>query len=121
MIDIKFLRESPDVVRASQKARAEDVSIVDQALAADDLRRSAISDFETLRAEQNTLSKSVGAAKGEEKTALLENAKSLAEKVKAADAKRASLEADANQLLMKLSNLLDPEAPIGAEADFVTI
>lgn len=121
MIDIKFLRESADVVRASQKARAEDVSIVDQALAADDLRRSAISDFETLRAEQNTLSKSVGAAKGEEKTALLENAKSLAEKVKAADAKRASLEADANQLLMKLSNLLDPEAPIGAEADFVTI
>ncbi|MEJ6606985.1 MAG: serine--tRNA ligase [Candidatus Planktophila sp.] len=121
MIDVKFLRDNPDVVRASQKGRGEDVAIVDQALAADDLRRSAISEFETLRAEQNNLSKSVGAAKGEEKAALLENAKSLAEKVKAADSKRATLEVQASQLLMQLSNLLDPEAPLGGEADFVTI
>ena len=121
MIDIKFLRENPDAVRASQKGRGEDVTIVDRAIAADDIRRSALSEFETLRAEQNALSKSVGAAKGDEKTALLENAKSLADKVKAADAKRTEVEAEANALVMQLSNLLDPEAPIGGEADFVTI
>jgi seryl-tRNA synthetase len=121
MIDIKFLRENPDAVRTSQKGRGEDVTIVDRVLAADEIRRAALSEFETLRAEQNALSKSVGAAKGDEKAALLENAKSLADKVKAADAKRTEVEAEANALLMQLSNLLDPEAPIGGEADFVTI
>ena len=77
--------------------------------------------FETLRAEQNTLSKSVGAAKGDEKAALLENSKELANRVKAADAKRADIEAQANAIAMQLSNLLDPDAPIGGEADFVVI
>ena len=62
MIDLKFLRENPDVVRASQKGRGEDVSIVDKVLAIDELRREAIEKFEKLRAEQNTLSKSVAAA-----------------------------------------------------------
>ena len=121
MIDIKFLRENPDAVRASQKGRGEDVTIVDRVLAIDEIRRAALSEFETLRAEQNALSKSVGAAKGDEKAALLENAKSLADKVKAADAKRTQVEVEANALIMQLSNLLDPEAPIGGEADFVTI
>jgi seryl-tRNA synthetase len=121
MIDIKFIRENPDAVRASQKGRGEDTSIVDQLLAIDETRRTAITEFETLRAEQNTLSKSVGAAKGDEKTALLENAKDLANKVKAADTKRAEIEAQANAIAMQLSNILDPEAPIGGEADFVVI
>ena len=121
MIDIKFLRENPDVVRASQKGRGEDVAIVDQVLASDELKRAAITEFEQLRAEQNILSKSVGAAKGDEKAALLANSKELADKVKAADAKRAEIEAQANSLAMVISNILDPDAPIGGEEDFVVI
>ena len=121
MIDIKFIRENPDAVRASQKGRGEDTSIVDQLLKIDETRRTAITEFETLRAEQNALSKSVGAAKGDEKTALLENAKDLANKVKIADTKRAEIEAQANAIAMQLSNVLDPDAPIGGEADFVVI
>jgi seryl-tRNA synthetase len=121
MIDIKFIRENPDAVRASQKGRGEDTSIVDQLLALDETRRAAITEFETLRAEQNTLSKSVGAAKGDEKAALLENSKELANKVKVADAKRAEIEEQANAIAMQLSNILDPDAPIGGEADFVVI
>lgn len=121
MIDIKFLRENPDVVRASQKGRGENVELVDQILAIDEVKRAAVSEFETLRQEQNVLSKSVGAAKGDEKTALLENAKALADKVKAADTKRSAIEEEAKQLLLQLSNLLDTEAPIGGEEDFVTI
>ena len=121
MIDIKFLREHPDVVRASQKGRGENVELVDQILAIDEIKRGAIAEFEALRQEQNTLSKSVGAAKGDEKTALLANAKELADKVKAADSKRAEVEEQAKQLVMQLSNLLDTEAPIGGEEDFVTI
>ena len=121
MIDIKFLRENPDAVRASQKGRGEDVAVVDKVLASDEAKRSAITEFEQLRAEQNILSKSVGAAKGDEKTALLANAKTLADKVKAADAKRAEIEAQADALAMVISNILDPEAPIGGEEDFVVI
>ena len=121
MIDIKFLRDNPDVVRASQKGRGENVEIVDQIIAADERKRAALTEFETLRQEQNVLSKSVGAAKGDEKTALLANAKELADKVKAADTKRAELEEEAKKLLLQLSNLLDTEAPIGGEEDFVTL
>ena len=121
MIDIKFLRENPDVVRASQKARGEDDSIIEKALAVDEVRKSTLDQFETLRAEQNLLSKSVASAKGEEKTALLESAKSLATKVKEADAKRAQAELEAKTLIMQISNVLDPQAPIGKEEDFVVI
>ena len=121
MIDIKFLRENPGVVRASQTGRGEDAAIVDKVLVSDELRRVAINEFETLRAEQNTLSKLVGAAKVDEKAALLENAKALATKVKEADGKRAELEEATKNLLMRISNILDPAAPIGKEDNFVVI
>ncbi len=121
MIDIKFLRENPDVVRASQKGRGEDVSLVDQVIAIDEKRRVAINEFELLRAEQNTLSKSIGGAKGDEKTKLLESAKELANKVKSADAKRAELEAQTQAVALQLSNILDPNTPIGKEEDFVVL
>ena len=121
MIDIKFLREHPDVVRASQKGRGESVELVDQILAIDEKKRAAVTEFETLRQEQNTLSKSVGAAKGDEKASLLENAKALADKVKAADTKRAQVEEQTKALILQLSNLLDTQAPIGGEEDFLII
>lgn len=121
MIDLKILRENPDAIRHSQKVRGEDVAVVDQLLAADAMSRTALSEFETIRAEQNALSKSVGAAKGDEKTALLENAKDLANKVKAADAKRGELEAKAHEYLLKISNLIDLDAPVGGEEDFKVI
>jgi seryl-tRNA synthetase len=118
VIDLKTLRENPDAIRHSQKVRGEDVAVVDQLIEADALSRTALSEFETIRAEQNALSKSVGAAKGDEKTALLENAKELANKVKAADAKRSELEAKTREYLLKISNLIDLEAPVGGEEDF---
>ena len=121
MIDLKHLRENPELFRASQKVRGEDPELVDKLLAADDLRRSAISEFESLRAKQNVLSKSVGAAKGDEKNTLLESAKQLAQDVKAADSKRASAEEIAHKLSLGISNLIDPDAPVGGEADFKII
>ena len=121
MIDLKTLRENPDAIRHSQKVRGEDVAVVDQLIEADALSRTALSEFETIRAEQNALSKSVGAAKGDEKAALLENAKELANIVKAADAKRSELEAKTREYLLKISNLIDLEAPVGGEEDFKVI
>ena len=121
MIDLKALRENPDLFRSSQKVRGEDPLLIDQLITADDLRRVAITEFETLRAQQNTLSKSVGAAKGDEKNALLENAKELANRVKAADSKRSDLEAKAREFLLQISNLIDLDAPVGGEEDFKVI
>lgn len=121
MIDIKFLRDNPDVVRASQKGRGEDTTIVDKVLVSDEARRLAITEFEALRAEQNTLSKAVAGAKGKEKETLLERGKTLATKVKEADNKRAEYESVTKELIMQLSNILDPAAPIGKEEDFVVI
>ena len=121
MIDLKQLRESPDLFRSSQKVRGEDVGVIDQLLAADEERRNAISEFETLRAKQNTLSKSVGAANGDEKNSLLESAKQLAAQVKAADSKRAAAEEIANKLALSVANLIDPAAPVGGESDFKVI
>ena len=121
MIDVKILRENPDLVRASQKARGESVELVDKVLAADEIRRNAIVEFEALRAEQNTLSKSVGAAKGDEKAALLEKAKALSAQVKEAENKKSATEAEFRKLALEISNLVDTQAPIGGEADFKVI
>lgn len=121
MIDVKTLRENPDLVRASQKARGESASLVDEVLAADEVRRSAIVEFEALRAEQNTLSKSVGAAKGDEKSALLERAKTLSTQVKEAESKKSATEEAFKKLALGISNLVDERAPVGGEADFKVI
>ena len=121
MIDLKLLRENPDLVRASQRARGASVELVDAAIAADQQRRNAIVEFERVRAEQNALSKSIGGAKGDEKNALLAQAKELAAAVKEADAKRAEAEAHADQVLGELANIADTRAPIGGEEDFVVL
>jgi seryl-tRNA synthetase len=118
MIDIKLLRESPDLVRASQSARGEDVTLVDRVIAADEIRRSAIVEFEALKAEQNSLSKSVGSAKGDEKAVLLEKAKALSDSVKRAEGKKNTTEAEYKNIAMLLSNIVDKTAPVGGEADF---
>ena len=121
MIDLKILRDDPDRVRHSQQVRGESTDIVDQLLVLDEARRSAISSFEALRAEQNLLSKSVAAARGEEKALLLETAKVLSARVKEADSIRAEAESVADQALLQIHNLIDPDAPIGSEDDFLIL
>ena len=121
MIDVKLLRENPELVRASQKARGESTSLVDDVVKADEVRRNAIVDFEALRAEQNLVSKSVGAAKGDEKSALLERAKALSIRVKEAEVKKSATEDSFKALALSLSNVVDPNAPIGGEDDFKVI
>ena len=121
MIDLKILRDDPERVRYSQKVRGEPLEIVDQLLLLDEARRTAITIFEALRAEQNALSKSVGAAKGDEKVVLLVSAKELSSRVKEADAMRALAEEAAHAALLQIHNLISPEAPIGGEEDFVVL
>ncbi|MDT0342064.1 serine--tRNA ligase [Streptomyces litchfieldiae] len=118
MIDLRLLREDPDRVRASQRARGEDVGLVDALLSADEARRSSGSRFDALRAEQKQLGKQISRATGEEKAELLKRTGELAAAVKAADAERDEAAAEAGALLLKLGNLVHPDVPVGGEEDF---
>lgn len=121
MIDLRFVREYPDRVRASQRGRGEDPSIVDALIAADERRRHAITEFDQLRAEQRSMGKEVAKTQGEEKAALLEQTKALAAQVKEAETIQKKAEAETKAELAKLSNLLDEAAPLGGEEDFVVL
>lgn len=121
MIDLKTLREDPEAVRASQRARGEDASLVDALLSADESRRSAVARADTLRSEQKQLGKRVGKAQGEERDAVLAQAKELAAQVKTAEAEQS----ENDQLLVraqkKVSNVIEPQTPPGGEDDYVVL
>lgn len=135
MIDLKLLRDDPDRVRESQRRRGEDPAVVDQLLDADELRRAAEASFSALRSEQNLQSKHIGHIQGRLKKATDEDRPALqaelevamagtadlAERVKAAESRRASAEAEATSLVAELANVIDPDAPVGGEDDFVVV
>lgn len=105
-------------MRASQRARGEDVDVVDALLAADEQRRSAGVRFDQLRSEQKQLGKQIPKAQGEEKEELLRKAGELSAAVKAADAERDQATEEAQRLALRLGNLVHPEVPVGGEEDF---
>ncbi len=108
-------------MRASQRARGEDVALVDALLSADERRRSSGVRFDELRAEQKSLGKLIGRATGDDKAELLKKAEQLKADVKAADAERDAADTETQELLLKLSNLVHPDVPVGGEEDFVTL
>ncbi|WP_432570584.1 serine--tRNA ligase [Kineococcus sp. SYSU DK005] len=121
MIDLRLLRDEPDTVKASQRARGEDESAVDRALAADVRRRGAIAEFERLRAEQKSRGKDVAKAKGEEKQALLAGVKELSERVKAAQAEADAAAAEFDEVLRSIPNVVEDGVPPGGEDDYVVL
>ena len=138
VIDIKLVRDEPDRVRASQQARGEDPGIVDAILAADERRRSSLGEFESLRAEQKTVSKSVGAAMGAfqkakkagtpdadalEKAAhhARSKAATLSEQVKALESTADEAGAELDVLLRRVGNVIIDGVPVGGEDDYVVL
>jgi len=121
VIDLRLLREDPELLRASQRARRESETVVDDLLAADEQRRSAIAAFEALRAEQNALGKQVPKAAGEEKAALLTRTRELSGEVKAAQAAADEAEAALKRAQYAVPNLIQEGAPPGGEDDFVVL
>ncbi|AJC57153.1 serine--tRNA ligase [Streptomyces noursei] len=121
MIDLRLLREDPDRVRASQRARGEDVALVDALLSADERRRSSGVRFDELRSEQKALGKLIPKASGDEKAELLKKAGELAAAVKAADAAQDEANDETQALLLKLGNLVHPDVPVGGEEDFTVL
>jgi seryl-tRNA synthetase len=121
VIDLKLLREDPDAVRRSQISRGEDEALVDALLTADSARRAAISSADSLRAEQKAASKSVGAASAEERPALLQRAKGLADQVKAAEAAQTDAETSFTAAYMAISNVILDGVPAGGEDDYAVL
>ncbi|CAM5473031.1 serine--tRNA ligase [Streptomyces abikoensis] len=108
-------------MRASQRARGEDVDVVDALLSADERRRSSSVRFDELRSEQKALGKLIPKAAGDEKAALLKKAGELSAAVKAADAEQDEAAAEAQRLLLQIGNLVHPDVPLGGEDDFVVL
>ncbi|GAB3356288.1 serine--tRNA ligase [Amycolatopsis echigonensis] len=121
MIDPRTLREDPEAVRASQRARGEDEGVVDKLLDLDTRRRSAIATADKLRAEQKSVSKQVPKASAEEKPALLARAKDLSAQVKAAEVEQNEASEEFDKLFRVLPNLVHPDAPVGGEDDFAVL
>jgi seryl-tRNA synthetase len=121
VIDLRALREDPDRLRASQRARGEDAAVVDALLELDERRRAALTDFERLRAEQKSFGKSVSKARGEERQVLLDRAKELAQQVKNADAEASRLDEELQALLGTVANVIEADTPPGGEQDFVVL
>ncbi len=121
MIDLRTLREDPDRLRASQRARGEDDSVVDRLLELDERRRGALPSFESLPAEQKPVGKSVARASAQEREARPGRAKQLAKQVKDAEAEAAALAAELDELIMSVPNIVEEGTPPGGEDDFVVI
>jgi seryl-tRNA synthetase len=121
VIDPQLLRDKPEIIKASLRARGAEESLVDRALEADRARRDAIAIFEKLRGEQNAFGKDVAQASGAEKDALLAQVKQLSAKVKETSAVVTEVEAQAALAMGALPNIVLEGVPSGGEANFVTL
>jgi seryl-tRNA synthetase len=121
VIDPNLLRENPDAIKASQRARGNDEGLVDTAVAADAKWRKAIQEFETLRAEQNAAAKLVGAASKEERPALIAAGQVMAEKVKAASEIADAAQKHLDEIIWKIENVVIDGVPAGGEENFTVV
>jgi seryl-tRNA synthetase len=118
VIDLRLVRDDPDRVRASQRARREDPATVDALLEADERRRAAVATADDLRAEQKALGRKVGKAAPDDRHTLLEHAKHLADEVKAAEAEQAQADEALRAAHRAVSNVVIDGVPPGGEDDF---
>jgi seryl-tRNA synthetase len=121
VIDVKVLRLDPDRVRASQRARGESESLVDDLVTADEARRNAIAQYEELRAEQKALGRRVAQTNGEERAVLLSRTKELADMVKKAEATQNEITLAFDQMLRQVGNVVFEDVPPGGEDDYVVL
>ncbi|MFD6398774.1 serine--tRNA ligase [Nocardia sp. NPDC060249] len=121
MIDLRFLRENPEAVRASQRTRGEDPALVDALLEADAARRAAVATADNLRAEHKAMGKVIGKASKEERPALLAAATDMSAKVKEAELAEHAADAELDAAQRAISNVVQDGAPAGGEDDYVVL
>ncbi|MBQ8143511.1 MAG: serine--tRNA ligase, partial [Butyricicoccus sp.] len=126
MLDIKFLRENPDVVRENIKKKFQDAKLplVDEVIDLDRQLREAILEADGLRANRKALSKKVGMLMGQAKKdpSKMEEAEAVKAEVTAQAARLAELETmetelreKVNKIMMTIPQLIDPSVPIGPD------
>jgi seryl-tRNA synthetase len=121
VIDLRLLRDEPDLIRASQRLRGESTEVVDTLMRADEERRAATQRFEAVRAEQKSLGKQVSKASGDERAALLLRTKELAAEVKAAEAAATEADQALRRAHFAVPNIVQDGVPPGGEDDFVVL
>ncbi len=121
MIDIKFLRENPDVVRQNIKNKFQDhkLPLVDEVIELDAQNRAYILEADTLRANRNKLSKMIGGlmAKGQKEEAekVKQQVNEQSARLAECEAKEVELAEQIKQIMMKIPNIIDPSVPIGKD------
>ena len=122
MLDIKLIRESPDFVRDRLATRgAGDEKLVERILQADEQRRKALGEVETLKAQRNRVSKEIGALMGQKKTeeaeARKKETRELGDQITQLDKDAASYEIIRDELMLRLPNLPHDSVKVGTTAE----
>ena len=121
MLDIKFLRENPDVVKENIRKKFQDLKLplVDEVIVLDEELRQNKRRADDLRANRNKVSKSIGALMGQKKFEEAEAAKKLvseqAAELAECEAREAELEEKVKKIMMIIPNIIDPTVPIGKD------
>ena len=121
MLDIKFVRNNPDVVKDNIKKKFQDekLPLVDEVLELDKKNRDIKQEVEALRADRNKISKQIGACmaqgKKEEAEELKKKVKESADRVEALSAEEKEVEANIKKIMMTIPNIIDPSVPIGKD------
>lgn len=121
MIDANLLRDNPEVIKVSQRARGASETLVDDAVAADVAWRKALTDFETLRADQNAKAKLVAGADKDSRAALIAEGQEIASKVKAAEQLATEAQTKLDGIIWQIENVVLAGVPSGGEDDFIVI
>lgn len=121
MLDIKFVRENPELVKENIKKKFQDskLLLVDEVIALDAEYRAAITEGDGLRAQRNKLSKSIGAlmaqGKKDEAEAVKKQVTEQADRLKELEMREAELQEEVRQRMLVIPNVLDPSVPIGRD------
>ncbi len=121
MIDIKFLRENPDVVKQNIKNKFQDskLPLVDEVIELDAQARATQQEADDLRANRNKLSKQIGAlmaqGKKEEAEEIKKQVTEQAERLSELQEKETELQAKVKEIMMVIPNIIDPSVPIGKD------
>lgn len=121
MLDLKFLRQNPEIVKENIKKKFQDskLPLVDEVIALDAESREVIQKLEALRADRNKFSKEVGKLMGQGKKEEAEEVKlkvtSAAKELEQLDKKNDELQAEILKRMMVIPNIIDPSVPIGKD------
>ena len=121
MLDLKFVRENPDIVKQNIRNKFQDqkLPLVDQVIALDQENRSIKQEVEGLRAKRNKLSKQIGALMAQGRKEEAEEIKAAvsadASRIETLSAREKDVEAQIHQIMMVIPNIIDPSVPIGKD------